>query len=179
MNRYLAVRGTVLTIVVALAAVTGCGDARGGDAPAGPPSAGQQYLNEIADRLRELGRHRFPDAYAGVEVRAEENTVLLYRRDTPGIDQAVRAEMPGAPVVFRDAPYTDRELTAWADTVRRELPSWEASGAPVHSVVVRHDGTCVELGTRAVDAVTAEAKRRHPDMPVRVVVDGPGWGAGR
>jgi len=183
----LATVAVTAAIIAALAAgLAGCA---GDDGSVGSPSAtavttagtpvpaGQQRLNEFADRIRELGQRRFPDVYSGVEVKPEEGTVVVYRRANSGFDRAVRTDMPDAPVRFQDAPHAERELATWADTVRRDLSYWQARNMAVHSVVVRHDGTCVELGTLVVDAVKAEAKVRYPAMPVCVVVAGPGWGA--
>lgn len=78
---------------------------------------------------------------------------------------------------FRDAPYGHRQLATWAAAVRRDLAYWQARNTPVHSVVVRHDGSCVQLGTPVVDAVRARVGSRYPAMPVCVVADGPGWAA--
>jgi hypothetical protein len=183
----LATVAVSVAVTAALAAgLTGCaGDGVSvGSAPAtavttaGPAgSAGQQRLNEFADRIREVGQRRFPDVYSGVEVNLDAGMVVAYRRTAAEFDRAVRAELPDAPVRFQDAPYAERQIAAWADTVRRDLAYWQARDTPVHSVVGRHDGTCVELGTMAVDAVTAQARVRYPDMPVCVVTGGPGWGA--
>jgi len=169
------------------AALAGCAGERGDDAVS-PPSgafttagatvpAGQQRLNEFADRIRELGQRSFPDVYSGVEVRAEEGMVVAYRRASADFDRTVRADLPDAPVRFRDAPHAERQLAGWADDVRRDLPYWQARNSPVHSVVVRHDGTCVELGTLTVATVKSHAALRYPRMPLCVVTNGPGWGA--
>lgn len=172
----------------AAAALTGCAG-EGGDDVGSPANgtatttagatvpAGQQRLNAVADRIRDLGQRRFPDVYSGVEVRAEEDVVIAYRRASADFDRSVRAEFPDAPVRFQDAPHAERELTTWAEQVRRDLPYWQARNTPVHGVVVRHDGTCVELHTMTVDEVRSHAALRYPGMPVCVVTGGPGWGA--
>jgi hypothetical protein len=176
----------IAAVCTALAiALAGCAGERGdANSPRHATAAvasgqpGQQRLNEVADHIRQLGQGRFPNAYSGVEVRVGEGVVVVYRRVAADFDRAVRAELPAAPVRFQDAPHTERELTGWADGVRRDLPHWQARDTPVHSVIVRHDGSCVELGTLTIDAVKAHAAVRYPGMPTCVVLAaGPGWGA--
>ncbi len=123
-------------------------------------------------RVDELGRSRFPDRYAGLE-RAGD-TLVVHRKPSAALDEAVRVLAAGNPVEFRDAPHSRRELEALRKRVERDLDGWRRRGVAVSSVGTAPDGTAVEVGAPDVARVRQEFTERYgADAPLRVEQIGP------
>ncbi|ONH32878.1 hypothetical protein [Pseudofrankia asymbiotica] len=132
---------------------------------AGDPSTGGSTV-EAAARVEAVGS-RHPEQYAGIAVSGA--TLVVYRRPGGDLDAAVRAVVGGVPVVFRDAPHTHQELVALAARIQADAAYWRDHGAPIWSVLPRHDGTGVEVGTPAGDRLKAAVRGRYGDAPIIIV----------
>jgi len=130
-----------------------------------PPSKGQA-LGDAAARVEKVGA-RHPDRYAGVEVVG--NGLVVYRTWGGEFDGAVRTVLAGVNVSFRDAPHARKELTALAARILADGDYWTSRGVPLWTVVARHDGTGVEVGTPAGEKLLAGARERYGVVPIIVV----------
>jgi hypothetical protein len=117
-------------------------------------------LGELADRLRPVAE-RFPDVYSGLAVEAECDRLVVYRRPSAAFDAAVRAALPGAPVVIRDAKHTERELAALTQQITDDLAYWRARGVEVVSVGGDPTTGVIHIGTKDVERVKKEFPVRY------------------
>lgn len=163
------VRGTGLLVGAGLLLALGCGAS--GTGPAAGASGPVEGVGQLAGQVEQLGRDHAA-SFAGLEVRGE--TVVVYRTPSPQLDAAVRA-LPGAErVVLRDAPHSARELEQLRARISRDIAHWEREGVLVSSLLVRHDGTAVEVTSpQAGRARQAFAERYGSGAPLVVVEGGP------
>jgi hypothetical protein len=164
-------RGAVLAGLLALVVgVSGCAAANGGQSPgAPPPSADIDRTTQAAMRVEGLCQDRFPDRYAGLELRP--GVIVVYRKPSPQLDDAVRALVPGFEVSFRDAPYSQRELQPLRDRITADIDYWKGRGITVSTVGVKNDGTAVVVGTAQVDLAKRELPARYGNAPPVLVVE--------
>ena len=169
-------RRIAIAAAVALVPAAACA----GGAPTGPtgsstlggaPTSSARDTGEVGEvvaAIEQLGRERFPDRYAGVELA--EGRVVVYRKPAPELDAAVRA-LPQEPgVEVRDAPYSATELQALQERVQGDVDYWERRGITVRTVGARHDGTAVEVGTAQVERAERELPGRYAGLPPIVVL---------
>lgn len=129
-------------------------------------------VDDLAERVEQLARGQYPDHYAGVEV--SEGGVVLYRKPSPELDEAVRDLDDEGVVVFRDAPYSCRELERLRDEIVDDAEHGRLDDVEVSSVAVKHDGTAVEVGVVDIDKARRELTRRFgTSAPLQVVRSGP------
>jgi hypothetical protein len=169
-------RGRVLVLSAALTAmlnVTACAQtypsvndpARSGPpARTMPPDSGSAAPSGTT--VEAVGM-RYADHYAGVQ--AVGDNLIVYRVPGSDLDQAVRSAISGVAVQFRDAPHSRAELTGLANKVQADLAYWQQRGVPIWSVSVRYDGTGVEVGTPAGDALLAAATQRYGPLPIIIL----------
>jgi hypothetical protein len=125
-------------------------------------------LSELADRARPVGE-RFPDVYSGLAIEAECDRLVVYRIPSAAFDAAIRAALPGAPVVIRDATRSERDLNAWTQRITDDLPYWRARGIQVVSVGGDPTTGVIHVGTRDVERVRREFPVRYgTDVPFDV-----------
>ncbi|OHV38688.1 hypothetical protein CC117_02815 [Parafrankia colletiae] len=146
------------------------GDPAQNSPPPGHQPAGQtpavQADAAVAALVEEVGS-RHPEQYAGIE--ASGATLVVYRRPGGDLDDAVRAVAGDTPVVFRDAPHTRSELVALAARIRTDSAYWENRGMPIWTVLSRHDGAGVEVGTPAGDRLRTAMRDRYGDAPIIIL----------
>ncbi|MDH2429895.1 hypothetical protein [Sphaerisporangium sp. TRM90804] len=175
-----AATSAVVALLVTAVAACGAPGTAGGPAPAPPGGGsslpekprtpGQPELALMASQIDAYLRESRPGEYAGIALDPAGGSLIVYRRESAGLDAALRQRFPGAPVEPRDAPHSLRELDALAETVRDDIPYWQERGVPITSVAARVDGTAVEVGTRDVARASAELPRRYgSSAPIDVV----------
>jgi hypothetical protein len=134
--------------------------------------AGTTDLTPAATRIEQLCQSSFSDRYAGLEL--EDGQIVVYRMPSAQLDSAVRRLGTGASVVFRDAPYSARELAAVRDKVQQDIAYWQRQGVVVSTLAVNQKGTAVEVGTAQIDRARREFPRRYGPAPrIEVVTVGP------
>ncbi|MBL7498917.1 hypothetical protein I6A84_28525 [Frankia sp. CNm7] len=166
----IAVAAALVLAAVACAQIPPSGPGTPDDPARGRPTAGHppagQSPADAAARVEEVGS-RHPRQYAGIAVSGV--TLVVYRRPGGDLDDAVRAVAGNVSVVFRDAPHTRQELIALAARIQADLAYWRNRGVPIWSVLPRHDGSGVEVGTPAGDRLAAAARDRYGDAPIIVL----------
>lgn len=141
------------------------GEAARRTSPAGHPPPEREPA-AVAGRVEEVGL-RHPEEYAGVAVSGV--SLVVYRCPGGDLDSAVRAVAGDVPVTFRDAPHTRADLLALAERIQADAAYWRYRGVPIWSVLARHDGTGVEVGTPAGDRLEAAAPDRYGNAPIIIL----------
>jgi hypothetical protein len=137
--------------------------------PATPPA-----LDAAMGRIDRGGREDFPDSYAGLEVDQQRVRAVVYRVPSEEFDDFVRLAAEDTCIVVRDSLHGLRELAQWHDRVVADLDMWAAKGIRIVTVVARHDGFGVEVGTRDVDRARAELPLRYGERaPLIFIEQGP------
>jgi len=117
-------------------------------------------LSELADRVRPVAQ-RFPDVYSGLAIEAECDRLVVYRVPSADFDAAVRAALPGEPILIRDAKYSERELEALAHRISDDFAYWRARGIEVVSVGGDPGAGVMRVGTKDVERVKREFPARY------------------
>ena len=117
-------------------------------------------LSELADRVRPVAQ-RFPDVYSGLAIEAECDRLVVYRVPSADFDAAVRAALPGEPVLIRDAKFSERELEALAQRISDDFDHWRARGIEVTSVGGDPTTGVIRVGTKDVERVRREFPARY------------------
>lgn len=147
-------RPMLALLAVPLLAVAACTAPTAQAAPQPPPATavpapsywpGQEALMAAGETVDTTAPTRWPDAYAGVELDVPAGVLIVHRVPTASLDAAVRALVPQVTVRFADAVYSARQLGAWAEQVRADLPYWQRRGITIHEVGTR-PGQCVTVG---------------------------------
>jgi hypothetical protein len=150
--------GLAAAACAVLMTVPGGAVAHASPAPEPSPAAQQTAAEDAAMQVDRMGRERFPDVYAGVELR--EQRVLIFRLPSAPFDQAVRELQLPAEHELHDAPYSARVLEELAQRVVADIEFWKGQGIQIMSVGSRPDGTAVEVGT-------PQAAQLAPQLPGR------------
>ncbi|GID96833.1 hypothetical protein ACFQFC_26745 [Amorphoplanes digitatis] len=125
-------------------------------------------------RIDAGGRADHAASYAGLEVDQQHVRAIVYRVPSAEFDDFIRFSAENTCVVVRDAVHSLTELTAWHDRIVADLAAWTAAGVHISSVVARHDGTAVEIGTPDVDLARIELPRGYGRAaPLTFVEQGP------
>ncbi|MET8149317.1 hypothetical protein ACIBSW_04690 [Actinoplanes sp. NPDC049668] len=125
-------------------------------------------------RIDAGGRADHAASYAGLEVDQQRVRAIVYRVPSAEFDDFIRFSAENTCIVVRDAVHSLTELTAWHDRIVADLAAWAAAGVPISSVVARHDGTGVEVGTGEVDLARIELPRGYGRAaPLIFVEQGP------
>jgi hypothetical protein len=131
-------------------------------------------LEAAMARIDAGGRADHAGSYAGLEVDQERVRAIVYRVPSAAFDDFIRQSAEDTCIVVRDAAHSLAELTGWNDRVVADLDAWRASGVRISSVVARHDGIGVEIGTRDVERARSEMPRRYGrTAPLVFVEQGP------
>ncbi|MEU4216233.1 hypothetical protein [Actinoplanes sp. NPDC026623] len=112
-------------------------------------------------RIDAGGRADHAASYAGLEVDQQRVRATVYRVPSAAFDDFIRFSAQDTCIVVRDAGHGLAELTALHDRIVADLAAWEAEGVPISTVVARHDGSAVEIGTPDVDLARIELPRRY------------------
>jgi hypothetical protein len=118
-------------------------------------------LEAAIARIEAGGRADHAASYAGLEVDQQHVRAIVYRVPSAEFDDFIRFSAENTCIVVRDAVHGLAELTVWHDRVVADLAAWEAEGVRISTVVARHDGTGVEVGTPDVDLARIELPRRY------------------
>jgi hypothetical protein len=125
-------------------------------------------------RIDAAGRAHHAASYAGLEVDQERVRAIVYRVPSAAFDDVIRLTADNTCIVVRDAAHSLADLGGWHDRIVADLPAWQANGVRISSVVARHDGFGVEIGTRDVDRARIEMPRRYGrEAPLVFVEEGP------
>jgi hypothetical protein len=131
-------------------------------------------LEAAMARIDAGGRAEHAASYAGLEVDQQRVRAIVYRVPVAEFDDFIRLSAENACVVVRDAAHSLAELTGWHDRIVADLDAWRAHGVRISSVVARHDGVGVEVGTRDVEVAREEMPRRYGHTaPLVFVEQGP------
>jgi len=137
--------------------------------PATPPA-----LAAAMARIDAGGRADHAASYAGLEVDQQRVRAVVYRVPSAMFDDFIRISAENTCIVVRDAAHGLAELTGWHDRIVADLRAWQEQGVPISSVVARHDGVGVEIGTRDVARARTELPRRYGRAaPLIFVEQGP------
>jgi hypothetical protein len=118
-------------------------------------------LEAAMARIDAGGRADHAASYAGLEVDQQRVRAIVYRVPSAAFDDFVRLSAENTCIVVRDAEHGLAELTEWNDRIVADLPAWQTYGVRISSVVARHDGVGVEIGTPDVDRARSELPRRY------------------
>jgi hypothetical protein len=118
-------------------------------------------LEAAIARIDAGGRAEHAASYAGLEVDQQRVRAIVYRVPSAEFDDFIRFNAENTCIVVRDAGHGLTELTALHDRIVADLAAWEAEGVRISTVVARHDGSAVEIGTRDVDLARIELPRRY------------------
>ena len=131
-------------------------------------------LEAAMTRIDAGGRADHAGSYAGLEVDQERVRAIVYRVPSAALDEFIRLSAEDTCVVVRDAAYSLAELTGWHDRIVADLAAWRADGVRISSVVARHDGVGVEIGTPDVEQARMRMPQRYgPAAPLVFVEQGP------
>lgn len=122
-------------------------------------------------RIDAGGRADHAASYAGLEVDQQRVRAVVYRVPSAEFDDFIRLSAENTCIVVRDAAHSLAELAAWNDRVVADLDAWREYGVRISSVVARHDGVGVEVGTRDVERARAELPRRYGSSAPLVFVE--------
>ena len=137
--------------------------------PATPPE-----LEAAMARIDAGGRTEHAGSYAGLEVDQERVRAIVHRVPSAAFDDFIRQSAQDTCIVVRDTAHSLAELTGWHDRIVADLDAWQADGVRVSSVVARHDGRGVEIGTRDVERAREAMPRRYGrTAPLIFVEQGP------
>lgn len=157
----------------------GCGERRPAiEVSVGPTSmpVTPPELDAAMTRIRDAGRTRFPDSYAGLEVDQRQVHTVVYRVPSAEFDAFLRDIGPGVCVIVRNAAHPAGVLDALRKRVTADLPYWAGRGIRVNMVNARHDGAGVEVGVGPDDLARARTElpgRYGPTAPLLVVGQAP------
>jgi hypothetical protein len=131
-------------------------------------------LEAAMARIDAAGRAHHAASYAGLEVDQQQVRAIVYRVPSAAFDDFIRLTAENTCIVVRDAAHSLAELGDWHDRIVADLPAWQANDVRISSVVARHDGFGVEIGTPDVDRARIEMPRRYGrEAPLVFVEQGP------
>jgi hypothetical protein len=131
-------------------------------------------LEEAMARIDAGGRADHAGSYAGLEVDQERVRAIVYRVPSAAFDDFIRHSAENTCIVVRDAAHSLADLTGWNDRIVADLPAWQAHGVRISSVVARHDGVGVEIGTPDVERARNDLSLRYGrTAPLIFVEQGP------
>ena len=137
--------------------------------PATPPE-----LEAAMARIDAGGRTEHAGSYAGLEVDQERVRAIVHRVPSAAFDDFIRQSAQDTCIVVRDTAHSLAELTGWHDRIVADLDAWQANGVRISTVVARHDGRGVEIGTRDVEQAREAMPRRYGrTAPLIFVEQGP------
>ena len=153
----LRVRPELFVAVVLLGVVlAGCGDEATGGTPlpgvpyGSPAPSGQQNdpaVSAAADRLDPLLHQDFAASYAGMVLKHEAHTVVVYRKPDAALDTRARSEVTDVTVELRDARMSLREMQDLRDRVMADSAYWSQQGITISSAGPKPDGSGIEVMT--------------------------------
>jgi hypothetical protein len=131
-------------------------------------------LEAAMARIDAAGRAAHAGSYAGIEVDQQRVRAIVYRVPSAEFDDFIRLSAENTCIVVRDAAHSLAELAGWHDRIVADLGAWQAGGIRIASVVARHDGAGVEIGTDDVELARGEMTTRYgSSAPLVFVEQGP------
>ncbi|MEV4134229.1 hypothetical protein AB0J72_18910 [Dactylosporangium sp. NPDC049742] len=127
------------------------GEGRTSKAPRRLPAA--DPVTAAAKSIGKIGRERYAETFAGLKIDHEGGRVLLYATDEKLAARMVqeglaRVSDPAAgkvPVVIERSRYSRQAMDTAGMAVWESAKSWKAQGVEVHSIVLRSDGSGLEI----------------------------------
>lgn len=116
--------------------------------PAPQTPSQQADAVDQAPAVERFSRSKFPDHYAALAIREDQQSLIVYRRPLAGFDAAVRQQFPRLAISFEDARYSERELTAMVQRIIADTGYWRERGVEITSVGPAGDGDSVLVTTR-------------------------------
>ncbi|WP_189171133.1 hypothetical protein [Pilimelia anulata] len=143
---------TVAAVTAVMAGATGCGSVvdRPREDAVGAPTATPTPTTDLAltrasARIADWATDSYADSFAGVWIRDDPPSLVLYRRPAAGFDAAARQRAGGVAMEFRDAKHSLRELRTVAAGVMGDREQWSQRGVKVISATPLVDGSAVEI----------------------------------
>jgi hypothetical protein len=169
-----AVMSTILVSTILVSACAAGTGATGASTSASSPRSSVS-IDDQATLIDELGRGRYSDLFAGIDV--SDGQVAVYRTTGDGwraFDDAVRGLGTAVPVAIREAPYSAVELDRLVQRIVADREYWAGQGVAISSVNARQDGTSVEVGSAdSARAGQLLADRYGPVPPIAAAQMGP------
>ncbi|MFI6822457.1 hypothetical protein ACIBJE_16105 [Micromonospora sp. NPDC050187] len=134
------------------------------DSPSAFPNQGE--LDEIADRIRRLGEGELASVYTGLAIDVENDRVDVWVTDPPRFKAAIDGLPWQQRVRLHPARHAAVDLEPTFQRILREHGHWRQQGLPVAYSGVRHDGSCIEVGTPDPQRAEREFPRRYPGIPM-------------
>lgn len=170
----------LLPVLAALLLTAGCALTAAGPPPAGsPPSndidwAMQNRLSEAAQQVQELIEERAPGSYGSIITDQENARLSVYRKPSPGIDEAIAALAPADrtfSIAVHDAKFSADELqTLSRRVVEQDSAFWRDRGVEVVGAGPEPDASVLNVQVRTDDLAAAqrEADQRYGASVVRM-----------
>lgn len=162
--------------ILSLGLLTACGGTGSDSVAAGPsdpaataaPSAwpNQGELNQIAMAVGRLGEGEFNRVYAGLSIDAQDDRVDVWAKDSAEFEAAIEAMPWGNRVRLHPADHAAMELEPTFQQILQDQDYWRQHGLPVVQSGVRHDGSCVEVGTPVPEQAERAFPQRYPGVPL-------------
>jgi hypothetical protein len=109
-----------------------------------PP--GQVQLSQAADQVKALLEGAYADWYSSIALRQPDgpgpsarSALVVYRIPHPALDEAVRKLVPGLPVLFVDAKYSDKQTRQFENQI--SFGYWKDLGLQINMLGC-DDGVC-------------------------------------
>ncbi|MFI6096321.1 hypothetical protein ACIA8G_12240 [Lentzea sp. NPDC051213] len=150
-------------VVVALLAmlVASCG--RNATEQGSPPPV-DPALTAAAAAIQPL-LESFTGTFAGLELRHEVPSLVVYRKPDPRLDAEVGKAASGVRVEFRDAKYSLAEMKAAGGRVMDDREYWKGRGLTISAVGPKVDGSGVEVtSVNEAGDFAGALHERYPDM---------------
>ncbi|MER7460400.1 hypothetical protein [Micromonospora sp. NPDC126480] len=162
--------------LVGLVLVAGCGGAGPSDVEVGtsgqltPSSASafpnQGELEQIAAEVSKLGQGELASLYAGVAIDVQDDRVDVWAKDPTRFEAAIDAMPWRQRIRLHPAAHAAAELEPTFQRILQDQDHWRTQGLPVVQSGVRHDGSCIEVGTPDPQRAEREFRQRYPGVPM-------------
>jgi hypothetical protein len=169
------IRQKIAAAVLSVGILTACGGTGSDPIAAGPgdptitavPSAwpNQDELNQIAMAVGHLGAGEFAEIYAGLSIDVQDDRVDVWARDSAEFEAAIEAMPWSHRVRLHPAGHAAIDLEPTFQQILRDQDYWRQQGLPVVQSGVRHDGSCVEVGTPEPEQAERAFAQRYPGGP--------------
>ncbi|WFE22219.1 hypothetical protein O7621_02280 [Solwaraspora sp. WMMD937] len=161
--------------IFTLGLLTACGGTGSDSVAAGPgdptitavPSAwpNQDELNQIAMVVGRIGEDEFAEVYAGHAIDVQDDRVDVWAKDSAEFEAAIESMPWGHRVRLHPADHAAIDLEPTFQQILRNQDYWRQQGLPVVQSGVRHDGSCVEVGTPEPEQAERAFPQRYPGVP--------------
>ena len=131
--------------------------------PSAPPTrVTLDPVTAAGKAIGKIARERYPETFSGLKIDRDGRRVVLYATETSVATQMInegRAQLSGAtgtvPVVVERSRYSRAAMEKASAAVWESARSWKASGTEIYSIVLRSDGSGLEV--RSSDPARAQS----------------------